>query len=266
MKITGAVIRVFLCNAISAECLKGARLHLSAPLPLKLTAPTAPSPPTVGMRIALLFVLAFACLSGGCVHQTVIRTVPDGATVSVDGEVVGTSPVVIERPLGLMGEIEVKASHESFEPSERVVNRDEWFIWPALLSIVPFFAAPLVVIPFAGPFIAGGWAVATSPTLLGLLFIRRYPAEVVIELAPRVSIIDNIFLPTDAWTVPDGYAPNPIPPDAKPAPPDPAATPLSQKPANAFDARNPKPEGLNDVEAEPDEDENPLPLLPQTSD
>lgn len=237
-------------------------MHLSAP-PLLATDATI-ARKRGGLRqsaFLLLIVFVVAALGSGCVHQTVIRTVPEGATVSVDGEVVGTSPVIIERPLGLVGEIEVEASLDSFEPNSQVITRDQWFIWPALLAIVPFFAAPLVVIPFAGPFIAGGWAVATSPTLLGLLFIRRYPAEVVVEMAPRVSIIDNILLPTDAWTVPDGYAPNPIPEAATPPPPDPAATPLPQKPAKAFDARNPKPNGLNDAEPKPDEDENPLPPL-----
>ena len=214
--------------------------------------------------VRLIVVTCFALIaSTGCVHQTVIRSAPEGATILVDGEEVGTAPVVIERPLGLFGEIKIEAEQDSFLLATQTIERDQWFLWPGLLAMVPFFAAPLVVIPFAGPLIAIGWAAATSPTLLSLLFLRRYPAEVILELAPRHSVIDNIILPTDGWTLPDDYAPNPIPDGATPLPHDPVATPLPQANSPASDRRNPPPQGLRTYDVNPDdadESVNPIPF------
>jgi hypothetical protein len=160
----------------------------------------------------------------------------------VDGVDMGESPVVVERTTGTQGKLRVQAEMDSFEVTRVEVARSEWFLWPALLAIVPTLGLTVVWIPIAGPIIAVGWAVATSPTLLGLAFLRRYPDEVVVELKPRVSVIDGGLLPTDAWTVPEEYAPNPVP----------------LPPGERDDAKKKRKDKARPVE----EDAQPLPLPP----
>ncbi len=168
-----------------------------------------PGPRERAVSCALALAIAFAF--GGCAHQTVIRTVPDGASVYVDGEYAGASPVIVERYAGTGGQLRVRAEHDSFLEAETVLERTDWFLWPAALAVTPFLGLPTLFIPFAGPFICGGWAILTSPTLAGLFFLRRYPEAVVITLSPRIGIEDGAVLPTDDWTVPDDYVPNPLP-------------------------------------------------------
>ena len=162
---------------------------------------------------AVSFALALALLlvGGGCAHQTVIRTVPDGASVYVDGQYAGDAPVIVERYAGTGGQLRVRAEHDSFLEAETVLERTDWFLWPAALAVTPFLGLPTLFIPIFGPFICGGWAVLTSPTLAGLFFLRRYPEAVIVTLSPRIGIEDGAVLPTDDWTVPDDYVPNPLP-------------------------------------------------------
>ncbi|MFZ9887455.1 MAG: PEGA domain-containing protein [Myxococcota bacterium] len=153
----------------------------------------------------------------GCVHQTVVRTEPQGATVYVDGEYAGTAPLVVQRFAGSTGQLRVRAEQDQVLVAETVVERTEWFPWPALLAVTPFLAVPTLVIPLVGPFVCATWAIATSPTLAGLFFLRRYPEEVTLQLLPALRGTDGP-LPTDTWTVPDDYAPNPMPLDVEEEP------------------------------------------------
>lgn len=162
--------------------------------------------------------MAFA----GCAHQTVIHTVPEGAEVYVDDEYAGEAPVVVERFAGTGGQLRVRAEMESFLERETVVERTEWFLWPALLAATPVAGIPLAVLPVVGPFLCGGWMVATSPTLCSLFFLRVYPPEVTVTLAPRIDDEQNL-MHTDDWMVPDEYSPNPLPPLPSDEPPDGAA-------------------------------------------
>lgn len=190
---------------------------------------------------ALALVTALV-LGVGCAHKTVIRTVPEGASVYVDGEYAGPSPVVVERYAGTGGQLLVRAEHDAFLHGETVLERTDWFLWPALLAVTPLLAAPTLVIPFAGPFICGGWALLTSPTLAALFFLRRYPEDVTITLMPRVGIDGGAVRPTDDWAIPDDYVPNPLPlpDDDEPEPP-----PLPQ---------------VDDPKRRDDRPPNPLPL------
>lgn len=161
--------------------------------------------------LSLVLALALVTVASGCAHKTVIRTVPEGASVYVDGEYAGDAPVVVERFAGTGGHLRVRAEHDSFLESDTILERTDWFLWPAFLAVTPFLALPTLFIPIFGPFICGGWAVVTSPSLAGLFFLRRFPYEVTLILSPRIGLEDGAVRPTDDWTVPDDYVPNPLP-------------------------------------------------------
>lgn len=197
--------------------------------------------PAARLLGALLVVLC--ALASACAHQTVIRTEPEGAQVFIDGNRVGAAPVIVERPLGTAGEMEIRVELEAFEPTTVRIERSEWFLWPALLAMTPFLAVPTVVIPVFGPFLCGGWALLTSPSLISLAFLRRFPAEVTVPLSPRLRVDDGLVLPTDDWTVPDDYTPNPLPPlPEEEREPEPPSLPQTRDPTRPEDkAPNPPP-------------------------
>lgn len=198
--------------------------------------------PTRERAVSCALALLLLVLGAGCAHKTVIRTVPEGASVYVDGQYAGDAPVVVERYAGTGGQLRVRAEHESFVEAETVLERTDWFLWPAALAVTPFLGLPTLFIPFAGPFICGGWAILTSPTLAGLFFLRRYPEDITITLMPRIGIEDGAVLPTDDWTVPDDYVPNPLPLPA-PDEDDPQPLPQSTDPKRK-DPRPPNPSPL----------------------
>jgi hypothetical protein len=191
--------------------------------------------------------LIAAPLASGCAHKTVIHTVPEGAEVYIDGEYAGESPVVVERFAGTGGQMQVRAEMDAFLEHDTVLERTDWFLWPALIAITPLVAIPTLVVPVAGPFICGGWAILTSPTLCSLFFLRRYPDEITVTLSPRVG--SDGVQPTDDWMVPDEYAPNPLPEIKDEQPP----------------AEEPAPVQHDDPERPVDEDPNPSPLPPEDS-
>ena len=176
-----------------------------------------------------------------CAHKTLIRSEPPGATIQVDGQEVGDSPVWIERPYGSFDPLEIQASLKSFEPTTVRVSPDTWFLWPALLATTPFWFVPAVGIPTVGPLLCGVWALATSPTLCSLALLRKYPEDVVLRMRPKISSLDGTVQPTDAWTVPKHYLPNPLPP-----PPD-----SLQDPAEETQSEMPQ-TGLSPIHSPPD--------------
>lgn len=194
-----------------------------------------------------MLLVGLACFAqGACVHQTLIRTEPEGAQLYVDGKAAGESPIVVERALGTFGEMRVQAELDAFETTTVIVQRSEWFLWPLLLAATPLLLTPTVVVPVIGPFICGGWAVVTSPSLLTLAFLRRYPTEVTVPLRPRLRLSDGFVMPTDDWTTPEDYSPNPLPPVLGPASEDELPLPpQSDDPKHAEDkAPNPPPSTL----------------------
>jgi len=163
-------------------------------------------------QLSVACVLAASFVTSACSHTVLVRTVPEGATVTVDGEQKGESPVVVETQSGVFDSMSVTAEMQGFDKKRVLVEQTEWFLWPGLLAVTPFVALPLVVVfPPIGPIVALVWFVVTSPTFLSLAFIRTYPEEVVIELEPRRAESSLEFLPTDWWTIPEEYAPNPLP-------------------------------------------------------
>lgn len=164
-------------------------------------------------RVAVCCALfAVAVLSSGCAHNVLIRTVPEGAEVTVDGVEQGPSPVVVQRTPGPFGDMTVQAELDSFTTTRRIVPRDQPFLWPLLCGMVPFFGiAALAIPPPVGIGICLGWGVLTGPSVCALGLTRRYPDEVVLELKPRLEPHSGELLPTDWWTVPQEYAPNPVP-------------------------------------------------------
>lgn len=164
----------------------------------------------------------------------IIETEPAGAAVTINGKPQGESPVVSTQFTSTGGRLFVTAEAESYEPANVMVRQSEWFLWPAIIAVTPVLAAPFIVIPFVGPFITVGWAIVTSPTLLALVFLQKYPERVKITLQPRLP--GGVLQPTDTWLIPDDYDPNPPPlPDALPAP------------AGEYLPQPPQPEGGNPI-------------------
>jgi hypothetical protein len=176
--------------------------------------------PRIGAGSVVLLLIALGSL--GCSHTVLVRTAPEGAVIAVDGDVKGESPLVVETRSGVFDTMSITAELEGFSSKRVLLEQTEWFLWPGLLAVTPLLMLPLVVVfPPFGAIVALAWAVVTSPSLLSLAFIRTYPNEVVIELEPRQADESLEFLPTDWWTVPEEYAPNPPPtppPDATDAP------------------------------------------------
>lgn len=173
--------------------------------------------------LATALVAVVALTQGACAHAMVIETVPPGAKVFVDGELQGEAPIITSQRTGFGGHVTVRVEAESFETQEIQIDRDEWFPWPALIAVTPLLGVPFLVIPFIGPVISLGWAVLTSPTLISLAFIRRYPDSVTIRLRPRSAA--GFLQPTDTWLIPDELDPNPPPLPAAPDVVDPALPP-----------------------------------------
>jgi hypothetical protein len=197
-------------------------------------------------KIFVLFVIALASL--GCSHTVLVRTAPEGATVSVDGEEKGEAPVVVETRSGVFDTMSITAELEGFSSKRVLLEQTEWFLWPGLLAVTPFLALPLIVVfPPVGAIVAVVWALATSPTLLSLAFIRRYPDEVVIELEPRQADESLEFLPTDWWTIPEEYAPNPPPTSPQADPADPAEEVPEELPSGT----QPQPDERDDASPSP---------------
>jgi hypothetical protein len=161
-----------------------------------------------------------------CAHRMVVETEPASARISVDGEVVGTSPVVIERVAFIGDTLGIKVEADNHEPSFVAVPASEWNWWPAALALVPLAGLPLVVIPVIGPVLTVVWAIGTSPTLLSLAFVRRYPEHVQVRLKPKRS---DVILPLDIFDLPD-EAPNPVPLGAPGTTPPATATPIPNTP------------------------------------
>lgn len=190
------------------------------------------------MRLHLASVaLALVAVIGasGCAHTMIVETEPAGAFVAVNGEPQGESPALTTQFTSTGGRLYVTAEAEGYETASAVVTQSEWFLWPALVAVVPTFGIPFVVIPVLGPIITVAWALVTSPTLVALAFLQKYPERVKLVLVPKPP--RDPFAPSDTWAIPDEYDPNPPPlPDAAPAP-DPDAPPKQP----------PQPEGGNPV-------------------
>jgi PEGA domain len=170
------------------------------------------------MRVRLMRILVVVGVllgSWGCAHPVQIDSTPSGGRIYVDDEFVGAGPVEIERGAWIGDSLAVRVEADNHDTAFVTVSASEWFLWPALIALVPLMGVPFVVIPFAGPIITVGWAVLTSPALFSLTFIRRYPEVVTIPL--RAKVEGAVVLPSDVFFIPDDNAPNPLP-DVTPRP------------------------------------------------
>ena len=148
-----------------------------------------------------------------------IETEPKNARVIVDGVVLGEGAMTIEKTVFFGDTLRLSADADGYEPSTVVVPASEWYPWPGFLALVPLAGIPMslpaLVVPILGPFIAAAiavtWAVVTSPTLLSLGLVRKYPDKVNIKLKRRAPLDPTLLLPSDLWVVPDDLSPNPIP-------------------------------------------------------
>ena len=163
------------------------------------------------MLLPRFVVAALILVASGCAHKVRIDTDPIGARVTVDGTLVGIGPVEVEKSPWIGQQLNVTVEAENYESQTTVVVQSEWFPWPALLACTPMLGLPcLLAIPI-GPFVTIGWAVVTSPTLLSLAFVRRYPDVVKVKLKPKVLGEGGVILPADLWPTPEDGAPNPLP-------------------------------------------------------
>jgi hypothetical protein len=158
------------------------------------------------LRATSIFIAA--SLASGCAHRVVIETDPVGAIVIVDEEVIGPSPAIIERSSWVGDTLAVKVTADNYETGFQSVAASEWYWWPALAAMIPMAGLPFIVLPVIGPVIAIVWAVVTSPSLLALTMIRRFPEQVSIKLRPRRG---DVILPLDIMNLPDEESPNPLP-------------------------------------------------------
>lgn len=191
--------------------------------------------------LVVVFTALVAC--SGCAHRVVVETEPAGARVSVDGEFVGAAPVAIDRVVFFGDQLRISAEQPGYDEASVSIPASEWYPWPGLLAAVPLLGVPLslpaLLVPLAGPFIAAAiavsWAVITSPTLLSLALVRKYPDVVTVTLKPKRSPVPGDFglTPSDVYGYPDDLGPNPLP-DVKleptPLPPS-TTTPATKRPA-----------------------------------
>ena len=170
--------------------------------------------------LRLFLVIAVALQGVGCAHAVMIETEPKNARVIVDGEPLGVGDLTFEKPVFFGETLRLSAEADGYDSNTIVVPASEWYPWPGLLALVPLAGIPLslpaLLVPILGPFIAAGiavtWAVVTSPTLLSLVLVRKYPDKITIKLKRRVSADPTgVLLPSDLWIVPDEITPNPIP-------------------------------------------------------
>jgi hypothetical protein len=158
---------------------------------------------------------------GGCAHAVRIETEPPAATVVVDGKPAGRGPVTVERTVFVGDQLRIAVSADGYEPATVIVPASEWSAWPAAIACTPALGVPLAVpfliglLPFCGaglivaPAVAVGWAAVTSPTLLALGMVRKYPDVVRVKLKRQPT--DPLVLPGEFFYVPDDTAPNPPP-------------------------------------------------------
>jgi hypothetical protein len=167
----------------------------------------------------VVVVVAFALSGVGCAHAVMIETEPKNARIIVDGELLGEGAMTIEKAVFFGDTLRLSAEADGYESSTILVPASEWYPWPGLLALVPLAGIPLslpaLIVPILGPFIAAAiavtWAVVTSPTLLSLGLVRKYPDKVSIKLKRKVPSDPGVLLPSDIWIVPDELTPNPIP-------------------------------------------------------
>ena len=189
------------------------------------------------MRLAGAFALVLGIAFGsGCATTMVIETEPAGARVTIDGKDVGEAPTVTKQFTSTGGRLHVTVDAEGYETANVIVTQSDVFLWPAMIALTPLLMLPVIVIPVIGPIITIGWAIVTSPTLLSLLFIQKYPDRVKVALRPKLR--NGIPQPTDSWTIPDDLVPNPPPLPREPPPPPPDDTTPPQPP---------QPEGGNPI-------------------
>ena len=79
-------------------------------------------------------VVSVACVAvvvalSACSHTVMIKSVPEGADVTVDGEKVGKTPYALKATSGFFDEHKIKIDHEGYAPFEATIVQSEP-IWP----------------------------------------------------------------------------------------------------------------------------------------
>lgn len=135
------------------------------------------------MRNGLVCLSLVVALTG-CSHVAVIDTDPSGAEVRVNGEKIGTSPVMFRETTGWEKAYDVEAYKPGYKKTRRMLHQTEWNM--------PIVAASV-----------GGFLFFCWPAIGGLLFARQLPDRVVIPLeregrgqvadpsSPRVSSLQT---------------------------------------------------------------------------
>ena len=114
------------------------------------------------------FLLAVTILFTGCVSYTVIRTVPEGAKLYMNDEIVGTTPYKHSDSKILMSETQIRIEKEGYEPFYTTLTKNEEVDAGAIVGGIFFYF----------PFI---WALGYKP-------VHTYE---LIPLRPEENMIEN---------------------------------------------------------------------------
>ncbi|MFH1808695.1 MAG: PEGA domain-containing protein [Pseudomonadota bacterium] len=88
----------------------------------------------------LLLTLLLVASTGACSHVVLLKTTPPGASVYIDGEVKGVTPLFFEEGTGAGKSYELRLELEGYQPERFVLQQDQWWascVAPSL-CLIPF--------------------------------------------------------------------------------------------------------------------------------
>ncbi len=119
--------------------------------------------------VLLLAAIAVALsVATGCTHTVQIKSVPEGADVTVDGEKVGKTPYAFQASSGFFDDHQIKVEQEGYAPFETQIVQSEP-IWPIVAPSVCL--SPLTL----------------GMSCFGLCWGFRYAQAYEYELSPKVT-------------------------------------------------------------------------------
>ncbi len=86
-------------------------------------------------RLAGSIVLVSLIAGAGCSHTVEIKSIPEGATVFVDGQDRGKAPVLLEEDAGFFDERKLRVELEGYTPLETTLVQTEP-IWPVIVPAI----------------------------------------------------------------------------------------------------------------------------------
>ena len=181
---------------------------------------------------ALLVALLCGPLTAGCVTHTRFQTRPEGATLYLNGEEMGTTPIRVTSRRGLPKRYRVQLAKEGYEPVEVYLDNEMSVWWAICLgpAVAPLFWAWRLADGYEYRLKAVEKNAAKSPPALPAKAPAPPPPA---SVAPPVAVptiapaTESIpVLPPPSATPASPPAPPPAPPpSSSPLPPPPPPTP-----------------------------------------